>query len=386
MNRTEAVVSALLAAAAAAVAVAAAAAPAEAPHAVWAFAVSGDSRDCGDVVMPKFAWSIENSPDTPAAEFYWHLGDFRRMYAPDCDIVKRSVPGWDCQTRPLAGLPEGTVARYLDGAWDDFIQRQIGAFKKTPVFLAIGNHELYGATRDEVRRRFRAWLASDELHAQRRVDAARGLYGTEGETYYHFVRKGVDVITLDNADGSFSPAQLVWLSRVLAADAADDSIRTIVAGMHAALPYSTARGHAMDSSCAGLCSGQQAYDLLFRAQNLPGPPEKRKKVYVFSSHSHEFAANVYDTLAHQGQVLPGWIVGTAGAVHYGETIRYGYVRAEILPDGTLRPLFREVGPDSPPALEGPEAASLADYCFRLNKTAPGSDAFTGDCACGAAAR
>ncbi len=366
------------------VATAVAAAPPPEPPGSWAFAVSGDSRDCGDVVMPKITWAIENGPDTPAADFYWHLGDFRRMYEPDCDFVKRSLPGWDCSARPIDQLPPGAVARYLDGAWEDFVDRQLGAFKKTPVFLAIGNHELYGTTRDDVRRRFRAWLASNDLHAQRNADAAHGLYGTEGETYYHWVRKGIDFITLDNADGFLPPAELVWLSKVLALDAASDAVRTIVVGMHATLPYSKTRSHGMDSSCAGLCSGQHAYDLLFRAQNLGGAPEKRKNVYVFSSHTHDYIADVYDTPEHAGQILPGWVIGTAGALQYRDTIKYGYLRVEVLPDGTIRPVFREVGPDSPPRLAGPEGNALTDFCFRLNKVKPGNDAFRGECACGAA--
>jgi hypothetical protein len=198
------------------------------------------------------------------------------------------------------------------------------------------------------------------------------------------VKKGIDFITLDNADGFFPPAELVWLSKVLALDAADDSVRTIVVGMHATLPYSKVRWHGMDSSCAGLCSGQQAYDLLFRAQELAGPPGKRKNVCVFSSHTHDFVENAYDTPEHAGQVLPGWVIGTAGALMYRDTIKYGFLRVEVLTDGTLRPLFREVGPESPPLPGGPEAQALTDYCFRLNKTKPGNDAFRGDCACGAA--
>jgi hypothetical protein len=358
--------------------------PADAPLAAWAFAVSGDSRDCGDVVMPKIAEAIENGPDAPAAGFYWHLGDFRRMYGPDCDIVKRTLPDWDCQKQPPIEGDRFAMSRYLDGAWDDFIQRQLGAFKKTPVYLAIGNHELFAASRDDVRRRFRPWLTQGPLHTQRQADYPRGLYGTEGETWYHWVQNGVDFITLDNADGFFSPAQLVWLSKVLALDAADDSVRTIVVGIHSTLPCSKARSHGMDASCAGLCSGQQAYDLLFRAQNLAGPPEKRKNVTVFSSHTHDFVENVYDTPEHRGQVLPGWVIGTAGAEQYRDTIRYGYLRVEVLTDGTIRPLFREVGPGSPPVLGGPEAQALTDHCFRLNKAKPGNDAFRGDCACGSA--
>lgn len=361
-------------------------APPSAP-AAWAFAVSGDSRDCGDLVMPKIARTIETETGGPRAELYWHLGDFRRMYGIDCDIVKRRHPSYDCQTRPPGGLERTEMAEYLDLAWDDFAERQLGSFRKTPVLLGIGNHELFGRTRDDYRKAFRRWLLDSSIHDQRVLDSSRGIITTEGITYYRVVRKGVDFISLDNADeAGFSREQLVWLARVLAADAADDSVKTIVAGMHAALPFSTSRGHAMDASCAGLCSGQQAYDLLFRAQNLAGPPEKRKRVYVLASHSHYFLENVYDTPEHRGQVLPGWVVGTAGAQQYQDTIRYGYLRMEVGTDGAITARFRDVGADTPPLASGPGARELTDFCFHVNKRAPGNDAFRGDCACGAAAK
>jgi hypothetical protein len=357
------------------------------PSVAWAFAVSGDSRDCGDLVMPKIARSIESETSGPPAELYWHLGDFRRMYDIDCDILKRRHAAYDCKTRPPEQLDRFEMAEYLDTAWDDFIERQLGAFRKTPVLLAIGNHELFGRTRDDYRKAFHKWLLQSPIHEQRVLDSSRGIDSPEGSTYYRVVRKGVDFIALDNADGAgFSREQLVWLAHVLAADAADDSIRTIVAGMHAALPYSTSRGHAMDATCAGLCSGQQAYDLLFRAQNLAGPTGKRKHVYVLASHSHYFLENIYDTPEHGGQVLPGWIIGTAGALQYRETIQYGYTRAEVLSDGTLRVRFREVGPDTPPVASGPGAQELMDFCFHVNKRPPTNDAFRGDCACGAAGK
>jgi hypothetical protein len=41
----------------------------------WRFAVSGDSRNCGDVVMPGIAAGVLK--EGPA--FYWHLGDFRKI-------------------------------------------------------------------------------------------------------------------------------------------------------------------------------------------------------------------------------------------------------------------------------------------------------------------
>lgn len=357
------------------------------PPIAWAFAVSGDSRDCGDLVMPKIARVIESEAAGPPAELYWHLGDFRRMYDIDCDILKRRHPSYDCKTRPPDQLDRFEMAEYLDTAWDDFIERQLGSFKKTPVLLGIGNHELYGKTRDDFRKAFRKWLLQAPIHEQRVLDSSRGIFSTEGSTFYRIVRKGVDFISLDNADeAGFSREQLVWLARVLAADAADDSVRTIVVGMHAALPYSTSRGHAMDATCAGLCSGQQAYDLLFRAQNLAGPEDKRKHVYVLASHSHYFLENIYDTPEHRGQVLPGWIIGTAGAQQYQDTIRYGYLRMEVEADGTLRARFRDVDAGTPPLASGPGAAELTDFCFHVNKRPPGNDAFRGDCACGAAAK
>ena len=271
----------------------------------WYFAVSGDSRDCGDLIMPKIARSIESIRDRTPAEFYWHLGDFRRMYDIDCDMLKRKYPSFDCKNRPAGGLAPTDMNDYLTNAWDDFIQHQVSPFDQTPVFLGIGNHELIAnRTRDEFRRKFQKWLTQEPLHTQRNADAAHHLFTNEGDAYYHFIKNGVDFIYLDNADTAmFSAAQIVWLAKVLALDATNDSVKTIIVGMHAALPYSTSRGHAMDASCQGLCSGQQVYDLLYRAQNLTGPSEKQKHVYVLASHSHYFEENIYDTPEHQGQVL-----------------------------------------------------------------------------------
>jgi hypothetical protein len=337
--------------------------------------------------MPKIARAIETEAGGPPVELYWHLGDFRRMYDIDCDVLKRRHPAYDCKARPPGQLGDFEMSEYLDAAWDDFIERQLGGFSKTPVLLSIGNHELYGRTRDDYKRAFRKWLVEAPIHEQRILDSARGILTPEGSTFYRVVRKGVDFISLDNADESgFSREQLVWLARVLALDAADDSVKTIVAGMHAALPFSTSRGHAMDASCAGLCSGRQAYDLLYRAQNLAGPPEKRKRVYVLASHSHYFLENIYDTPELRGQVLPGWIIGTAGAQQYQDTIRYGYLRMEVGADGAITARFQDVGPESPPLASGPGAAELKDFCFHVNKRPPGNDAFRGDCACGAAAK
>lgn len=276
---------------------------------------------------------------------------------------------------------------YLNMAWEDFIQNQIQPFGRTQFFIGIGNHELgSNRTREEFRYIFQKWLTQEPIHGQRMKDAAKGLHSSEGETHFHFVHRGVDFIILDNADtSSFSAAQIVWLSKVLAEDRKDDSVKTLVVGMHAALPFSKSRGHAMDATCQGLCSGQQVYDMLVRAQNLGGPAEKQKHVYILASHFHTFQENVYDTPEHQGQVLPGWIVGTAGAEQYSDTIRYGYLQLEVREDGTLHPVFKGVTADSPPLGTGAGSEALTRYCFEQNKRPAALDnAFKGECACGAA--
>jgi hypothetical protein len=353
------------------------------PPGTWYFAVSGDSRDCGDLIVPKIARAIAEDRDHPAA-FYWHLGDFRRMYGPDCDVVKRTHPDWDCKKRPEDQLGPEEMNHYLDTAWDDFIERQVRPFAPTPVYLGIGNHELgAGRTRTEFERKFQPWLTSGPIHNQRVREANDHFYSTEGTTYYHFVQGGVDFIYLDNASpGSFSADQIQWLEKVLSRDKINAEIKAIVVGMHAALPFSRQRGHAMDASCQGLCSGQQVYDLLYRTQKLG-----EKRVYVFTSHSHLFVDRLFETPEHEGQVLAGWLVGTAGAEQYRpetEPVQYGYVLVAAHPDGTLDVRFQEVRRDSPPLATGLGAEPLTAFCFEQNKRQSGDSAFKGSCACGQA--
>jgi len=52
----------------------------------WSFAVSGDSRNCGDIVMPGIAEGVR----ADKAEFYGHLGDYRANYDFDriCSLAR----------------------------------------------------------------------------------------------------------------------------------------------------------------------------------------------------------------------------------------------------------------------------------------------------------
>jgi hypothetical protein len=98
----------------------------QAAQSTWSFAVSGDSRNCGDFVMPAIAAKVKAEDDV----LYWHLGDFRWMTQPDEDLTAMEY----------GGNPPAKDA-YQQHAWDDFLVHQIASFGSLPVFLGRGNHE-----------------------------------------------------------------------------------------------------------------------------------------------------------------------------------------------------------------------------------------------------
>src|SRR5271155_462480 len=89
------------------------------PRESWRFVVSGDSRNCGDVVMPAIAAGAKMD----GAAFYWHLGDLRAIYDFDQDMVQASK----IKGKPL------TISDYEKDAWDDFKQNQIAPFENIPL-------------------------------------------------------------------------------------------------------------------------------------------------------------------------------------------------------------------------------------------------------------
>jgi len=189
----------------------------------WTFAVSGDSRNCGDVVMPAIAAdAIKHN-----VIFYWHLGDLRRISAPDQDFLQESA---------VAGKPTD-LADYEDRAWDDFIENQIKPWGGVPVFLGIGNHETtLPKSREAFVNQFHQYLDRTELKEQRLKDDPKA---TQPRTYFHWTRDGIDFIYMDNAtNDQFDAAQMKWIEGVLDRDRKDPAIRTLVVGMHEALPES----------------------------------------------------------------------------------------------------------------------------------------------------
>ncbi len=337
-------------------AAAAAKKPAESP---WNFMVSGDSRNCGNVVMP----SIAAAAHAHQAAFYWHLGDLRAIY--DFDDDYRSLN------------PKGPIIDYFKSAWPDFQRSQIEAFGDTPFFLGIGNHETTPPkTREEFTLAFADWLDAPAIRDQRLQDDP---HDHQVRTYYHWVRDGVDFITLDNATpDQFDAAQLKWLQAVLNRDQQDATIRALVVGMHEALPESLARDHSMSDFPIAEDTGVLVYHELLDVN-------KTKPVYVLASHSHYVMEGIFDTpywLEHGG-VLPGWIIGTAGAFRYAlppaanqakfaKTHVYGYLLATVAPRGVdaaspIRFEFREVTEAmTPPAVVTRYGADFIHRCHAEN--------------------
>jgi hypothetical protein len=302
----------------------------------WSFAVSGDSRNCGDFVMPAIASSVKAENDA----FYWHLGDFRWLSKPDQDLVAMQYAG-----------SEPSRDEYLRVAWDDFLTHQMASFGTVPVFLGRGNHETVAPmTREAYVTKFKAFLDQPEIKAQREADGADA---AAVGPWYHWVHNGVDFITLDNASkDEFSNEQLKWLRGVLDRDLAQESgIRTIVAGMHEALPHSLGAEHAMDDSEQGERTGDLVYTWFYDAQAAG------KHVYLFASHSHYYSPNIFNTpywKQHTKSIVPGIIIGSAGARRYrlprdaeraARDHIYGYVQGTVRPDGRIDFKLHEISED-----------------------------------------
>src|SRR5262249_19642653 len=131
-------------------------------------------------------------------------------------------------------------------------------------------------------------------------------------TYYHWRESGVDFINLDNADSVFDAAQLEWAMRVIDRAQKNPDVKLLFVGMHESLPDSYSFDHSMNQGADQGQSGRAIYKRLldFRKSGKPA--------FVFSSHSHYYLANIYNTGRWQsnGGVLPGWLIGAAGAQLY----------------------------------------------------------------------
>lgn len=325
--------------------------------------MSGDSRNCGDVVMPAIAAGVKQT----GAEFYWHLGDLRKIAEIDEDI----------RNQPMILAKPLTKAEYLSLAWDDFAQNQVAPFAGIPFYLGIGNHEMIPPkTRADFIAQFSQQLDLPNLRAQRLKDDPSD---SQPKTYYHWIEQGVDFFNLDNSIKSqFETAQLKWFEKTLQRDASDPRIRTLVIGMHEALPDSISKGHSMSETEDGTESGRRVYRDLLKVQK-----RNHRAVYVLASHSHYFMDGIFDTeyWHKHGGVLPGWIVGTAGAVRYklppdsgrahaAQTDVYGFLVGTVDTSGRIRFDFQQLSEsDVPAAITSRYTPEFVHWCFAENSEA-----------------
>src|SRR5258706_5284506 len=323
----------------------------------WKFAVAGDSRNCGDVVMPGIAAGVK----ADKAAFYWHLGDFRALYTFDEDMIK------------VAKTPL-TISGYFAAAWPDFIKNQVAPFTPVPVYLGIGNHELVSPkTRADYVAQFADWLLQPPIQRHRVDPDDRTL-----RTYFHWKQGGVDFVSLDNASYDFDSGQMAWITKLLEKDAQDPEVKAIVLGMHAALPHSLGCDHSMNETASGEYSGDVVYKQLldFRSKT-------HKNVYVIASHSHFLLRDVYDSpywRAHGG-VIPGIIIGTAGAVRYrlpdtaegfpperAKTDVYGYLLGTVDDSGAITFEFKQIDRAAVPAdVVSRYGGEFVDWCWAENR-------------------
>jgi hypothetical protein len=315
--------------------------------------------------------AIAQGADKDRAKFYWHLGDLRLTSDIDEDIKRLLKPEPEqLQMANYLGDAEGDKI----GEWDDFKQKQIATFGQIPFFLGIGNHETKSP---QTRERFAKYFA-DQLNMpllqQQRVKDSPADPGPK--TYFHWNLGKLDFVYLDNASREqFDDAQMKWFHQIIDRDKDPKSgITTVVVGMHEALPYSISAGHSMNESPDGVRSGEEVYGALLELQ-------KTRKVYVLASHSHFFMDGIFKTRhwASKGEVLPGWIIGTAGAVRYrlpsdaylanaAKTDVYGYLLGTVSTDGAIKFDFHQLEQKGiPQYVKDRYPDSFVDWCFLGNK-------------------
>ena len=359
----------------------------------WRFIVSGDSRNCGDVVMPAIA---AHSVERYQPSFYWHLGDLRAIYKIDEDMAAAAQNAGQYLSCEI----------YLKRAWPDFVEHQIVPFGTTRFYIGIGNHEVIPPkSATEFSSQFGDWLLTPRLlmESQDKAEIAAAKTGPckkiaarpyrSVTNYYHWIRGKVDFIYLDNSSGVFGGDQSDWFDCSLERAQNNNAVSTVVVGMHEALPSSIASDHAMcdtsikdpalkTESCE---SGEHVYQALLELQ-------KTKKVYVLASHSHFYMRGIFDNQP-SGKRLQGWIVGTGGAIRYplppgtrpgadARTDVYGYLLGTVHASGNIDFAFQEVKEsDVPSEVRQRYPPALIPWCFAKNSRnlEPDSEETTNRC-------
>jgi 3',5'-cyclic AMP phosphodiesterase CpdA len=230
----------------------------------WSFAVAGDSRDDKDGIFPQILSAVDDSD----MEFLLHTGD----------MVNDDSPG----------------------EWD--LYREATARFRKPLWVVIGNHEIYGG-------------GTPEKFAER--------FGLPGASW-SFTHKDAHFAIVDNAKGTFTDNTLAWLDRDLAAHPkGKGGITTLIVAMH--IPPGT----------EGIRPHGTRFDYEERSATLLAILKRHKVDAVLSGHEHmQYVENWEGVL-----VL---ISGGAGAP-LAPFQKYGYYRIDV-ENGKVRETFKPVRP------------------------------------------
>jgi len=172
------------------------------------------------------------------------------------------------------------IIDYESSAWPDSSPIKIAPFGDLPVFLSPGNHEtIPPATRADYLAQFCGLARYSPFAPAKAQDDPRD---HKLRAYYHWSRATwISSRSITPPRTSSTRAQMDWIRAAIKRDETSDQIRTIVVGMHEALPGSLGDLHSMSESGQGARTGREVYEALLHAQN-----SAHKRVYVFASHSH----------------------------------------------------------------------------------------------------
>jgi len=194
----------------------------------WRFIVSGDSRNCGDVVMPTIAaHSAQFAPS-----FYWHLGR-------SAGDLAKLMKTWRSQRRTTARCWPATLIRDAPGPISLRTRLLLSAACVLRWHWQSRSHPAQNGGGFQAQ--FYDWLDQPAIQRQRLKDQEPG----QPEPYYHWIQGGVDFIYLDNAANFFSEEQISWLAHRLDSAKSNSEVKSVVVGMHESLPDSIGNAHSM---------------------------------------------------------------------------------------------------------------------------------------------
>jgi len=231
----------------------------------WSFAVCGDSRDDKDGVFLRLLAEVRDSD----MEFLIHTGDIERP---------GGAKSWIAFKEKTAGFPK-------------------------PLYIVIGNHEIYKSSREEFARFF-------------------GL----PSTFHAFTHRNTRFLILDNAGGNMPDSTLQWLDKELGSHPKrKNGIVHIVVAMHFPpqtdniFPHGTVKAYADQS------------------QRLLGILSRHKVDLLLCGHEHMHMVDEWNGV----KVI---VSGGAGAPLVPFQ-RYGFYRIDVTEKG-IREKFISIRPDT----------------------------------------